>query len=284
MKTFTLFCIALLAGVQSHSQEDDSNPLFRYLEGDQYVYADTAYVRAAPGLQSSVIDTLFVGDNVTIQSNETILNKVKGFKAQWSKIGYNKDGQRKEGYIWAGLLTLNAMRRSDTKFIYGVERLVNTIDKDEPSLQYDEYIIGLKVVVNKQKVADYKFKVNSRESMNFSYSKVEGGRGLMNVKHIIALTFSGQACAVPTFTYRFGWTGDKLCQLPLEEDMVDAGAAYYDEELIFPADKGGLPNRVILKIEQGEATDQEDKNGEPVYKTSRERKMYKWDGSKIIPG
>jgi hypothetical protein len=285
MKTLALLCTAILMSLYSFGQEMDTYiPLYGSLSGDQYVYADTAYVRSSPGIKAGIHDTLFVGDNVTIISNEKTTSSVKGILAQWSKIHYWKDGKQKEGFMWAGLLTLNAMRKGDTKFIYGVERVVTNTDKDVPNLKLEDYIIGLKVVKPKQKVAYYKFKLDSRESISFTTSQVGGGKGLDNIKNIIALTFSGEACGIPTLTYRFGWTGEKLCQLPLETDIADADVYFYDENLTFPTDKNGKPNSIVIQVEEEEATDKTDKKGNPVYKTTRERKVYKWDGFKVIPG
>jgi hypothetical protein len=284
MKSFILSCLGFLLSFSCFSQEEDTYiPLYGSLEGDQYVYADTAYVRSLPGTRSTVADTLLVGDNVTILSTEKVVSTIKGILAPWTKIRYNKKGLQKEGYIWSGLLTLNAMRRGETKFIYGVERVIRNNDTDVSTLVSDEYIIGLKVVSDNQLMDAYKFKLDSRESINLTTSTVRDGRGLNNTKNIIALTFSGEACAIPTLTYRFGWTGIKLYQLPIEEDVADASVFYYDEELIFPADKGGKGGFIIKQIKNEEATEKVDKKGEPIFKTTREQKIYKWDGIKFIP-
>lgn len=282
MKTIILLCIALVASFYSFAQDKDVYiPLYTPLSGDQYVYADTAFVRSSPALNATINDTLFVGDNITITSNEKETSTIKGIWAQWSKVHYQKGGKFRDGYIWAGLLTFNPMRRGETQFVYGLERV---IESKRDGVELKDYIIGLKVVVNKQKVASYKFKLEDSESARATMAQVSTNKGLPNIKNIIALTFSGEACAIPTLTYRFGWTGEKLYQLPLETDMVDAGTVYYDEQFIFPSDKSGLADRIIMKIETGEATDKMDKKGNPIYKTTHERKVYKWDGYKVTPG
>jgi len=56
---------------------------------------------------------------------------------------------------------------------------------------------------------------------------------------IYRISFSGEACGIPTLHYYFGWNEKEFLELPEKYDVGDAGVYYHTEEFVFPKEKGG---------------------------------------------
>ncbi|WP_128414659.1 hypothetical protein [Flavobacterium sp. Root901] len=82
--------------------------------------------------------------------------------------------------------------------------------------------------------------------------------------------------AEPSRLYYFGFGNNEL--IPIYNIKSVGDGDYHSEELIFPRDKGGKPNLVLLKIEDGEDTGKNYKNGDPVYKKKKQIKQFMWNG------
>lgn len=273
---FLFFCAALTSDAQSISYSSFLE------EGEEtYVFGDTVAVRSLPDVRSDLIDTLYTGMPIRIIKKEARSFFLRGFSAPWVYVQYFKNRVSKEGYVWSGLLALRPMRRGNTKFVYGIERVISkdTLFQKE-KITIPVFHIKLKVLVDQQIMAWQQFRVEG-ESAAFSNATVMTGKGLSNVQNIIAIIFSGEACGVPSYTYHYAWNGQNLVKLIVTEDISDAGVFYSNEELILPEDKGGQPGRLILKCETGESTERTDKNGDLIYKTKKSQRIYSWDGIEI---
>jgi hypothetical protein len=96
------------------------------------------------------------------------------------------------------------------------------------------------------------------------------------LQNIYRISFSGEACGIPTFHYYFGWNGSKLLMLPEKMNVADADVFYHSEEFVFPSEKGGKPDMIVKKIEDAELIEESDQ----VYNMSNEEEYYKWNGEK----
>ncbi|WP_276133625.1 hypothetical protein [Polluticoccus soli] len=251
---------------------------------EHYVFAETAYIRADTSLNSAILDSLQVGDNVLVLHTTSAVATVRGITAPWVKLSYNRNGSEKTGYMWRTLLSFGRLRRGDTKFIYGLER---KLSKDTAS-EYGNYTMRwydakLKVVINSSKVAESAFRVDAGEGGDYVSTAISDGKRLENVKQIPAISIGGGACGVGTHTFMHTWNGKELYALPKLYEVGDAGVYYYTEQFTFPADKGGKPGIVTWTSEEAEATEKLKKNGEPVFKTTKKKKSYAWDGKKLSP-
>jgi len=169
------------------------------------VYGDTVFVRTHASLQATVVDTLLAGHLVTIVERKKEQATLKGLNAPWVAVTYEKEGQQRQGCLWSGLLALKPLRRGNTKFVYGVERVLQKKEKagNEYFTTYD-FIIGLKVLVENQIAARQQFKLEEGQSAAFTSATISDGKGLTGLKNIVALHFTGEACGIPALTYRFG--------------------------------------------------------------------------------
>jgi hypothetical protein len=284
MKKLLLFLFVCISHQLFAQDFRDMRSWSLYMNGadtaDRYVFADTAYIRISPDTKQPPLDTLLAGDNITVTAATTKSLTIRGLEGPWLKIAYTKNGEYRKGYIWQGLVSCSPMRRGDLKFVYGIERRADGIavygNKRDT---FPQYLVRLKIVQNGALLAKASQVIDDDESANFSYGKVMSGMGLTNVQHIIVLSFSGEACGIPTNDYYFAWTKEgQLIQLPSKTNTGDAGAYYHSEAFTFPNEKNGQPDMIVWNMEEAEATDKLDKDGMNVMKvTDKKSKRYIWD-------
>ncbi|MBC9931796.1 SH3 domain-containing protein [Chitinophaga qingshengii] len=287
MKKFLLFlfvCFSQHLFAQDTPDFSDMRSWSLYVNGDstdRYIFSDTAYIRVSPDTKQAPIDTLLAGDNITVTAIMPNGLTIRGIRGPWLKIAYHKNGESRNGYIWQGLVSCAPLRRGDLKFVYGIERRFDSVAVSGNQRDtFPKYQVRLKVVQNGVLLAKTAFSIWNDESANFSYGKVMSGMGLTNVQHIVVLSFSGEACGIPTNDYYFAWTKDgQLVSLPNKTNVGDAGAFYHSEEFTFPNEKNGQPDMIVWNLEVSEATDKQGKNGEYIMKiTEKKSTRYVWDG------
>jgi hypothetical protein len=250
-----------------------------------YVFGDTAFIRAQPSTVNSLVtDTLFAADMVRILEKSESSLTLKGISAPWFLVSYKKDSVEKTGYIWSGLLAFNAVRRGDTKFVCGANRIIT---KDTVLNGVKDCakvcLIGIKVFRHGDKLASTQFNVLYYEELfRLIKTEVTGHLGLKNVENIVSVVITGEACDIPEDSYYFGFRKNEIVPVYNAECIASAGLYYHNEILIFPAQKGGKENTIIWKMEHGEDTEKLDKKGEPIYKKKYDRKELLWDGDKAV--
>lgn len=246
----------------------------------RHIFADTAFIRISPDTRQLPIDTLLAGDDVTITQITDKSLTLKGLKGPWLQVRYIKDGITKDGYIWQGLIGCSPMRRGDVKFIYAVDRRADSSYVLEGTKEISKrFLIRLKVVQKGKILASGSLITPDDESASYSTAKVMSGMGLTGVQNIITLTFSGEACGIPTYDYYFGWTKEgKLVRFPDKTNVGDAGAYYHSETFTFPNEKNGKPDMIVWNMTTEEATDNLDKDGNNIMATTEKgEKQYVWD-------
>jgi hypothetical protein len=287
MEILLLFLCVTIANIAFAQDEPDFPDMRSWIlrsddTTDRYIFADTALIRISPDTKQPPIDTLFAGDNITIKGKSPNALTIRGLKGPWLKINYTKNGEQRNGYVWQGLVSCMPLRRGDVKFVYGIERRANrvTVSGKEKNTT-SQYLVRLKVVRHGQVLARAEFLTYDDESANFSGGKIMSGMGLTNVQNIIVLTFSGEACGIPTYDYYLTFTkNSQLVRFPVKENVGDAGVYYHSETFTFPNEKNGKPDMVIWNMSVEEDTEKVDKNGDPVLKiTEKKKAVYSWDGA-----
>jgi len=247
---------------------------------DRYIFSDTAFIRIAPDTKQPPVDTLFAGDNITVTGVSSNCLTIRGIKSPWLKIKYTKNNEPLNGYIWQGLVSGEPLRRGDIKFIYGIERRADSIYLSGNTRDtIPRYLVKLKVVQNGKILAKAAIVTPDDESANYSSGKIMSGMGLTNIQNIIELSFSGDACGIPTYDYYMAWTkNNQLVRFPDKTNMGDADAYYHTETFTFPNEKNGKPDTIIWNMTTEEATEKVDKNGNYIMKvTDKKRAIYIWD-------
>jgi hypothetical protein len=128
------------------------------------------------------------------------------------------------------------------------------------------------------KLLDQKTIEKSISESAYFEGKVLGDLGLKKVQDIYRISFNGEACAIPSLFYYFGWNGKQLLLLPEKYSVSDAGSFYHSENFIFPKEKGGKPGLIIKQIE--EAVNEEETGD--VFSVTESSEVYTWDGEKAL--
>lgn len=285
MKTLILLVLSTLS-IAAKAQSVDNFPDMRSLglyysdTADRYIYADTAFIRISPDTRQAPIDTLFAGDNIRITGASPNALTIRGLRGPWLQISYAKNGEEKNGFIWQGLVSGKPLRRGDIKFVYGIERKMNNSNvQDNQTVSLPYYQVKLKIVQNGKIISQASFTTPNDESANFSDARIMSGLGLTNVQNMVVISFSGEACGIPTLDYYFAFTkNNTLVRFPDKTNVADAGVYYHSETFIFPSEKNGKPDQLVWNMTEEEATERTDKNGEPIMKlTAKKNKTWTWD-------
>lgn len=246
------------------------------------ILADTTFLRDQPSTSGKVVQQLPNGTQVILVNDTGNKQWMKGFKASWIKVRTLGNNGAQEGFIWRGLTAIGAFASGQTRFLYGIDKVVLPAANAEDQLP--ACLIRLKVVdATYKKLADVSWKLGSAESTSFSEGKLlNGNMGLEGLTNIIRIYFTGEACAVPDDYYYYGWNGAELLSLPGKTMVADAGVSYHAETLLFPNEQGGNPGHIVKIIEDEETLEEVDKNGEPKTKKTGATERYKWDGRKAV--
>jgi hypothetical protein len=255
------------------AQQQDFKQLYQFENNTStYVYNDTVNVRLEPSLRATITDTLLAGIEVFIQEKIDSTLQV-GYKiAPWYKIKYPKNSSTKYGYIWGGVLSIKAMRRGNVKFMYALKSNTKAAAKLQGQYNAIAEIKVLQADTLKQLTA---FNVYY-ESLAYNSAQILKPAGLAGIQHILAITFSGEACGVPTLTQMAAWNGSKLIMLPELNSVSDAGVFYSDQYFIFPGNKKGIKNTLQLVTDGAEILENEKE------KKSYSVKKYSWNGTAFV--
>jgi hypothetical protein len=266
-----LFCISTL---QSFSQESSAHNYY-WNGGENYeamIAANNCYVRENPSFTAILLDSLQVGKEIKVIKSTTNDLKIKGINVSWVEIEYkNKVGILSKGFLWKGFLAVGFTKKEKNTYLTSIDKIET---KTENEIPY--FSISVKIMDTNNLVLDQKtIQKNITESAYFE-GKAIGDLGLKNLQDIYRISFNGEACAIPSLFYYFGWNGNKLILLPEKYTVGDGGVFYHTENFIFPKEKGGKPDLIIKQIEEATSTDE---NGE-VFNVTEHTEIYTWDGEK----
>ncbi len=275
-KIFVL--VVLISQFQSFSQEKSFHNYYwnNYENSKSIIGATNCYVRATPSTKATVLDSLQIGKEITVLKATDIDYAIKGLNVSWVEIEYqSKSGTILKGYLWKGFLALGYTKKKSLTFL-------TTIDKYEIRKKdsLDVFSISVKILNDKNTVLGQKtFQERLGESSYFQNSAI-GGLGLKSITDIYRISFDGEACGIPSLFYYFAWNGTKIIQLPGKICSADGGIYFYNENFIFPKEKGGKPDTIIKVFKEGEAVDEEVIN--PIFNVKEWKEIYEWNGEKAF--
>lgn len=282
-----IFSLFIFNIQQAKSQEpaaylvyDDFNLYHTSKDSSALVFVNMAYVRSEPSSKAELLDSIPLGTEVKFVE-ELSLNPIslRGMYLPWHKIEYQKANQKKTGFIWLGLLSLDHVqnKKSGETFMYGFAW------KSNEELE-NYYWVEAKILnTNKELLASKSFPYYPSEQ-SYTLSELNTKPGLNYAKSIYAIKFLGEACGIASEENYFAWDGEQFTTLPKTTSVSDAGVFYYAEELVFPK-KHQLGNDVILKIsEEGEAEFEEEANPEEEinFKISKKEETYQRNGNAYL--
>lgn len=242
------------------------------------IFADMAYIRNSPGLEGSMVsDSLQAGTKAVIVGEALSSSTIKGFRAPWQEIRYRKGGQEKHGYIWLGLLAIgHTMIDNEQICIYGFDRYI-PVKGDH----YASFSCAVKLIGPQQRlVARHPFSFGYTEQ---SATEIKGlnGMGLKGLRNIIRIGFLGEACAISSDYFYFGWNGSTFIPLPGAYRVSDAGVFYHSEQMLFPSEHKKAANIIYKMIEEGVSIE-EGEGKEMLYKIKKKKETYLWNGKGYV--
>ena len=272
-----LFIVLLMLFVTfSYSQDEyNHNYYWNFQDNTKAIVGfPTCYVRKSPNIKSIVLDSLQLGTEVLVKSTSESLHKMKGINVSWVDIEYkNQAGETKIGFVWKGLLALNYVQNSSLTYLTTIDK----IEKIKAQEYFNEnFFITVKILDKENQLLDENTIKKCLSESSYFQNKTIGHLGLSQLQNIYRISFSGEACGIPTFHYYFGWNGSKLLTLPEKMNVADADVYCHSEEFLFPSEKGGKPDMIIKKTEEAELI--EESNG--IYNMLNEEEYYKWNGEK----
>lgn len=115
MKNFLFFFIFLGSLVFSQEAEVYPNGVFEFRENAPHkIFTDETRVRQAPDLDAIILDSLSANQSIYILEKAEIVLKLGERSAHWYRISYDKEGRKKEGFVWGGNLCIG-YRHQDEK-------------------------------------------------------------------------------------------------------------------------------------------------------------------------
>ncbi|MDR0799351.1 MAG: SH3 domain-containing protein [Dysgonamonadaceae bacterium] len=278
MKKILLILICLTGCFVLNAQESYYYGFEYTLQADEkyYVYADVANVRIEPDSKADIENQLSAGQEVTIiETDDKGDNPVviDGFTGKWLYVSYTINDVKRAGWIWSNTLSYKQLRRGDTKFVFGIDKIVKF------GFQW-----SVKAIDN-GKIVDRKFFTVSGEESHSPYAKIMDGVQLENVKCVVRIASGGEACGIGAPVHYFAWLdgSKKLVELPSTMSVGDACALSYSETLIIPTENTeSIPNLLIKITDEGIPPENEDdacdySKWRDVYKTE----LFEWKNNEV---
>ena len=237
------------------------------------------YIRQEASSNSQLLDSLQIGHKIKVVKNTNENLNIKGLNLSWVEIEYSKNNQIKTGFLWKGFIALGNTTKGNTNFLTTIDaKYSKKVQRDD--YEYDGAFLRISIkaiTVENEIINEKSFSKEISESHFFQNSAISGW-GLKNLNSIYRISFSGEACGIPTLHYYFGWNEKEFLELPEKYDVGDAGVYYHTEEFIFPKEKGGQPNMIIKNIEEDEEVGEAKDGSYTIHEVKKSSEFYTWDG------
>lgn len=192
MKSILAIFIILYMQVPTAEAQEvfPTDTLFTSLQGEHYIFGDIVPIYASEEVtellhndgetgtirfnqKGPVIDTLYAGQIVSVWNQPLDCSVVNGFKAPWIFITYNdpKTNQKKEGYVWSGMLSLNPVINNNNSVwaLVGID----SVSADQLTgyvtikmFDRNKYVDSKTIVFNTLSGVDYRIEEIKLEKMN----------------------------------------------------------------------------------------------------------------------
>jgi hypothetical protein len=246
---------------------------------EEIIGVKNCYIRQDSTTNSQLLDSLQIGTKIKVLKNTTGNLTIKGLNLSWVEIEYSKNNQIKTGFLWKGFIAVGNTTKGNTTFLASIDsKYSKKIQRDDYEYERDFYKISVKAINSENQIISEKsFSKELSESHYFQNSAISSW-GLKDLNSIYRISFSGEACGIPSYHFYFGWTGKDFLLLPEKYDVGDAGVFYHTEEFIFPKEKGGQANMIIKNIEEDEEVGEAKDGSYTIHEVKKSSEFYTWDG------
>lgn len=241
-----LFCTAHFIFAQQDSYKSLQRNIDAFQEDSTYfIFGHNVKLREGASTDDEVVTLLAIGEQIEVLERTKETFHISGYDSHWFKV---KSGE-KMGYVVGALLAIQGIEIDNQRFLF------------------NRNLEGL-VIRALQKANTY---VEQKIELHGSVAGVQafGNRGLEGIKHVIYLDYQGECCGCEMGGSYFFYDGKRLIHAIDKFSSGDIGFSD-SENIIFPADKKGLPsNKIIFQSNSSEVVD-EVTNWEESHSTSRE--------------
>jgi hypothetical protein len=273
---FYLICILCLNNLSAQREGYNYGIIWNINEGGKfYVYSDIANVRAMPDQKSDIVSKVTAGQEIEVLATEDDYDKnlivIDGFWGKWVPVKINENIS---GWLWSNMLSYKQLRRGNTKFVFGIDKVIE-----------NGYKCSVKVIEDGKIIDRKTFEIGFEQTNGTSASIIDNVL-LENVKFVVRLYMGGEACAIPLNEIYFAWLDEKtkLVELPQTFSVSDACVMSYVESLYIPTESNSGIYNLLLKVSQAGIPPQESDLDCDLDKWGWEYKteFFKWNGEKVV--
>jgi len=268
MKQFKISFIILFMFASSLVKADGGESPFHQFDigTKQLLIADNVNVRDAASTNGKIIAMLPIATEVEIIDKTEEILTLRNLDLNWYKVSFVKDGETQMGYVWGGLIAEDSYydKENNVYFLFGI----SGFNKDNG---YEEIEFQLRVAIEHKEIDKELFYAFP----DFASVFFEGSqnRGIQGVENVIMIHYDADHCAGASGAFCFFYNKKKLYLVKELTEGFDA-PYYHDEQLKFPDEECGLPNRVLWLMSGGDADKLEPENVGV--------KLYKWEKNKLV--
>ncbi|MDX1919141.1 MAG: SH3 domain-containing protein [Candidatus Caenarcaniphilales bacterium] len=276
-----LFVILLSALSMKGYAEEGGFAYGKFASGAKiYVFGDLANIRKEPSVKAELVGKVKIGEFVTIKEQSTKTHQVNGFEDYWYKVEY-KAKEPVVGYIWGGTLAKSSLQGKDELILLGITGLNSPKESDKK--QVEVRLVKKGAIISRVSFPA----IETPDSKQFSYSVTSQelpDKGFVPATRLLSFAFEYGACDY--------LNGEVLLSLN-EKNLQYVLSAYSSgnelgsstAEYIFPKDREGRPNQLILRETTSVNEPEVDpKTKEEKYipkKVEQKDKTYQWEGKEF---
>ncbi len=210
-----------------------------------FLAADTVNVRSAPAIGNNIIDNLPVGYQVRVEKKSVSDYSVDGLKAPWYMISYTGSKGAARGYVWGGFLSIAALpvqyNGKPALLLFAIKSAKNI-----GTIPVQGMIASGGKIVSKTSF-DAIGILNDDRTFSYSISaELHGPRGFTGISNMITLDFNYGACGYPFGTIVLVYNGAEILYGSSAASTVESGVFHSLSKFIFPDEKGGVKNGLVL--------------------------------------
>jgi hypothetical protein len=270
----SLLCltIALHAQEEDKKYEDLSYSNLSHFEPNATVYTLGADVnlREKASVQGKVIAKLPIATKVTIEKELTDSLTLNGWQSPWYQVKIGTGATIKKGFIWGGFLTgccFVSKKDKNILFITGVSKF--NYDKAEMTLQLRALKNGVELAkIEFKSVGDYGYNIGGKSHGDIGLAGVEEGLGIKMIY---------EACDYAQGEYILFWDGKKLVYGTEGVSSSSAEVFYSTVKILFPKDKGGKKDCIVVNTETGQFNEKKKDYDKPKI----ENQVFRWKNGKL---
>jgi hypothetical protein len=279
MKTYYLLIINFLCiASMLHAQEESGkyaglnySNLFRF-EQDSAAYTLGADVnlREKATVQGKVVAKLPIATKVVIEKELTDSLSLNGFKSPWYQVKTGTGTTAKKGFIWGGFLTrccFVSKKDKNILFIAGISKF---------NYEKMDMLIQLRALKNGVELAKIEFKTVGDYGYNIG-GKSHGDIGLAGIEECLGIKMIYEACDYGQGEYILFWDGKKFVYGTDGVSASSAEAFYSTVKILFPKEKGGKKDCIVVNTETGQFNEKKKDYDKPKI----ENKILRWQNGKL---